>query len=591
MEALSGKELDDSIFNTDSHIDWAEESNTLDILPLPQAGSYKTDSTTTTNNNRRGSRDSSSYAGGSSRGNRQSSRSNQKRKTSKTNNTDNGNATMDRRSYSRSSRMGGGRSSSRNREPRSSSINNRPQLSRNDRARDRSRSIDRPFNGGMDAASRRWRGSSVAGAAPAGGGGSNRSRADTVDRWEHDKFESTNRRSHERRNSAANIPSVRNVGIEHIGKEGISCVTINRRESNPSAPVPSTHSGGGYNHSSRPRRMSKADSSAPPSSSSQRNKSPYRTPHQRQGSVDYQKPDDVGKDNDSGSCAELEWENFVANGGLDIPIDSITDELLKQQRQQKGQQQQKRKDEKMHTEEHYMSPRNRVDVLLNNDNDDEGDDEDLDSAYGRGSKCSNVTAAAASSGKKTKEQQQNQGIAIRGTAKAANSNRRPSVPSNAHLTKNSRSPPTAPVDSLGIRIKGTSTSSSKPPVSPRISPAANTALRRVPSQPETPGNRSRSRSSSTERQVHSSNVARQGATPSSYPRRQFEGYDEDRGRHLFSVNLPYDEHRSAPIHVHERDDIQKLAAKFCRTWRVHPKELRIKQLLIKMKSLMVDSPI
>ncbi|KAJ2016184.1 hypothetical protein GGI06_003155 [Coemansia sp. S85] len=162
--------------------------------------------------------------------------------------------------------------------------------------------------------------------------------------------------------------------------------------------------------------------------------------------------------------------------------------------------------------------------------------------------------------------------------------------------------------SLGIRIKG---SSAKPPAAPApavngrtSAPAGSSSPARAPTRPTPPDaavtgarsaspvrpatpptNRTASRSSSGDE----GRAPAQGAAPSSYLRRQYEVYDESRGRHLFSVNIPYDEGRYAPIHIHDRDDLSKLASKFARTWRVHNKEQRIKLLLTKVKALMQEA--
>ncbi|KAJ2362217.1 hypothetical protein H4S02_011442, partial [Coemansia sp. RSA 2611] len=99
--------------------------------------------------------------------------------------------------------------------------------------RDRSRSMER--SGSLDHG-RGWRGPPSLG----------RSRADNTDRWEHDKYEgaasapSTNQPrdrgySRDRRHSgSAQSTAPMPADVEYIGKEGISHVTINRRESNAS---------------------------------------------------------------------------------------------------------------------------------------------------------------------------------------------------------------------------------------------------------------------------------------------------------------------------------------------------------------------
>ncbi|KAJ2415325.1 hypothetical protein GGI10_001775 [Coemansia sp. RSA 2530] len=567
--------------------------------------------------------------------------------------------------------------------------------------RDRSRSMER--SGSLDHG-RGWRGPPSLG----------RSRADNTDRWEHDKYEgaasapSTNQPrdrgySRDRRHSgSAQSTAPMPADIEYIGKEGISHVTINRRESNastrgyPSAsyegprrqfpdignapPLPIPDEAIGSLAPARKTSVSQVPAATgdvrPVSPRSPGTNEPYRAPHRRQSSVDASKlpppplppiqavippqgsvPEEpqpkgpaVGETEDTAdesSSAEMEWENFVANGGLDMPIDRITDDLLKHPRSRSqstlspaevprpvyG-----HRDPISHSRVGSTALEKTLDraaLLLSNDGDD-GDDDDIDDV-----EVSRNTDRPDSSFERSEGESEQkapsfpQGISIRGSAQtplptvslsqlensmtslALNPTttpraRQPSGPvAERTMRKGSALPQQAQASdagSLGIRIKG---SSAKPPAAPApavngrtSAPAGSSSPARAPTRPTPPDaavtgarsaspvrpatpptNRTASRSSSGDE----GRAPAQGAAPSSYLRRQYEVYDESRGRHLFSVNIPYDEGRYAPIHIHDRDDLSKLASKFARTWRVHNKEQRIKLLLTKVKALMQEA--
>ncbi|KAJ2901669.1 hypothetical protein GGI21_004659, partial [Coemansia aciculifera] len=433
MDELSSKELDDSIFGTDSHLDWAEEANSLEVLndrrfdKKPAAAKSKATEEpsnrqrraspprSTQDSRRRGSRGDSgkdipsrtAAAGG---GRRQQNdrplppppqtRTDLPRPARHSGDSSNYSRSASRGEYStnRSSRArGGGRSVSRVGGPpppppaqqQSHGINIRGARTT---MRDRSLSMERRPSS-LDHG-RGWRDLPP----PAG-----RARADQADRWEHDKFDGTSsaptaRGGHDRSRSSA-TSAIQNTGplpadLEFIGKEGVSHVTIKRRDSNAS-------SSRAYPSSSyEPPRRQFIDTSAPPmpttsiessvrkpsiskapvpaaapaavrpiSPRSPTTTEPYRAPHRRQSSADTTTPllplsaatiatplltpqasvpernslhpDEpvIGKAeeeqevaNESSSSAEMEWENFVANGGLDMPIDRITDDLLKHPR-------------------------------------------------------------------------------------------------------------------------------------------------------------------------------------------------------------------------------------------------------------------
>ncbi|KAJ2901107.1 hypothetical protein IWW38_000072 [Coemansia aciculifera] len=508
-----------------------------------------------------------------------------------------------------------------------------------------------------------------------------RARADQADRWEHDKFDGTSsaptaRGGHDRSRSSA-TSAIQNTGplpadLEFIGKEGVSHVTIKRRDSNAS-------SSRAYPSSSyEPPRRQFIDTSAPPmpttsiessvrkpsiskapvpaaapaavrpiSPRSPTTTEPYRAPHRRQSSADTTTPllplsaatiatplltpqasvlernslhpDEpvIGKAeeeqevaNESSSSAEMEWENFVANGGLDMPIDRITDDLLKHPRSRSQSvfspaaepprsvpEQQRRDPPHVFTDGSSGLDRahDRASLLLNNDADDDDDDDDVEVGRNNANRPDSSFEKSEGEG----ESFERKGLAIRGSASkprpvttttttALPVPRKSSVPAQIQSSDAS---------SLGIRIKGSSNANS-PAASPAIngrtpptrpSVTSGTGAVTPPTKPASPSaNRSLSRSSSGDESRFAAQQS--GSTPSSYLRRQFEVYDEGRGRHLFSINIPYDDGRYAPIHVHEKDDLPKLAAKFARTWRVHNKEQRIKLMLTKFRTLM-DEPL
>ncbi|KAJ2820224.1 hypothetical protein GGI24_004556, partial [Coemansia furcata] len=701
MEGLSGKELDDSIFGTDSHLDWAEEVNTLEALNDDRYGSSakRTEESARQDpvlpprpayDGRRGSRDTGKDSRGAGR-RQQNERADSRARPSTESSGPGGNYA---RSASRGEYTGrggsrgggggnrprGGRSVSRVGPPatqpqgyaQASGINIRS--ARN--MRDRSRSMERP--GSFDQG-RGWRG-------PPGA----RSRADNADRWEHDKYEGASSApssnlpparsyGHDRRNSgAAQSTAPLPADVEYIGKEGISHVTINRRESNASSR--------GYPSASyeAPRRQFPDTAGAPPlpdeapsvsvhtrnasvsqaaagvrpiSPRSPGTNEPYRAPHRRQSSIDASKlppalpsapvvspqvsvpeeppkPTAGGADEsvDESSSAEMEWENFVANGGLDMPIDRITDDLLKHPRsrsQSVFSQVEAPRPAYENRGSHIRvgstaleKAHDRAALLLNNDGD--GDDDDVEVT--RSVKRPDSSFEKSEGEAEQKARPSNQGISIRGSAETpaavsrletsmaslvlnqavAPRAKQTSAPMPERTARKGSTPaPPSDAGSLGIRIKGTSLkqaiapaangrasapadacSPSRGPIRPTPPAARAGARSTTPTRPATPPtNRSASRSSSGDE----GRPAPQGAAPSSYLRRQYEVYDESRGRHLFSVNIPYDEGRYAPIHIHEKDDLPKLASKFARTWRVHSKEQRIKLLLTKVKALMTDT--
>ncbi|KAJ2461993.1 hypothetical protein GGI03_004764 [Coemansia sp. RSA 2337] len=727
MEGLSGKELDDSIFGTDSHLDWAEEVNTLEALNGDRFSSsanraeesrQRPASPRHSYDGRRGSRDTGKDSRGMGRRQQQNERPPRTDSRPPRPSTDSGGPTAGG-SYARSASRGeytgrgggsrggggggnrprGGRSVSRvggSTGPPPSSQQQAPQgysqasginirSARN--MRDRSRSMERP--GSYDQG-RGWRGLPSIGC----------SRANNADRWEHDKFEGASSApssnlpasrgyGHDRRHSgAASSAAPPPADIEYIGKEGISHVTINRRESNastrgypsgsyepprrqfpdvanaPPLPIPDEATGS-LAHTRKTSASQVASGVRPVSPRSPGTNEPYRAPHRRQSSVDAAKlppqpqpvqtvvspqvsvPEEpvpskptIGETEenvDESNSAEMEWENFVANGGLDMPIDRITDDLLKQPHSRSQsvfsqveapQPAYERRDPISHT--HVGSTvlekaHDRAALLLSNDGD--GDDDDVEVSR-------NVDRPDSSFEKSEGEAEQkplaSQGITIRGSAAppppavisgletrmaslVLNQAVVPRVKqSNAPVAEHTVRKGSAPAQqaqssdagSLGIRIKGASAkqpptangrasapvearSPSRGPTRPTPPDATGKGARSVtPTRPATPSsNRSASRSSSGDE----GRPVAQGTAPSSYLRRQYEVYDEGRGRHLFSVNIPYDEGRYAPIHIHEKDDLPRLASKFARTWRVSNKEQRIKLLLTKVKALMQEA--
>ncbi|KAJ2809438.1 hypothetical protein H4R20_000058 [Coemansia guatemalensis] len=676
MDALTGKELDESIFNTESHLDWADEVMAEPIAegPYPNTAERQDEGV--------GSMSTSPkppYASGGRRnkGGRQSRQSGRSQRGGADAGSGYGGVARNdqaARSASRGRpRSRGGRSSSRtgynSQQAQPQQQQQPPQTgtaqpqgmgggSRQGRgSRDRSLSIER--SGSIDRV-RNWRGST-----PAGG----RARADMTDRWEHDKFDASagpgprqsaeGSRGRARRNSASVYSSGAStataaINIEQIGKEGISHVTINRRGSNASSRPQMSASydqsarrqaGGidaykeaadtasGLRHGGQPPAVhvngpgsQQISPYSPPGSAGAER---YRAPHRRQSSADDHPPPPPQKqsqlsaqlsalpkpkdapaikeaDEDGGSSPEMEWENFVANGGLEIPFDSITDELLKhprrpapphqqqlQQQQQKGRRQGKKP---------QLTLEDRTERLLNDDKDDENDSSDSYANNERRRADSTRRNAAPRSRKPE------QGISIRGSAKkaAADAEAMSSRAKKANSAAPGQASPVPPKqrqrekDPFAAQFKGaamaadptTSAASNgrrqadvRTPTQP-ARPAAPPSPSRspTPSKPSTPPlSRPLSRSSSSDGRTQQA-----GTTPSSYLRRQYEVHDEDRGRHMFSVNIPYSENRFAPIHVHERDDLAKAAAKFARIWRVHNKEQRIKRMLTKIMSVMLE---
>ncbi|KAI9505839.1 hypothetical protein BX070DRAFT_220859 [Coemansia spiralis] len=356
-------------------------------------------------------------------------------------------------------------------------------------------------------------------------------RADAADRWEHDRFDAQSTRSRERRNSA------QPMDIQHIGKQGISHVTISRRDSSTLA--------ASYDAPRRPPVLQPRSPRSPPGSGFQS----YRAPHRRQGSGDHcAERDPKAVEDTEGSSAEIEWENFVANGGLELPFDRITDELLvKQPRPAQPKL-------SYHAEGTPARRRRPADDLQDAGAARLNGDGDAADKAGRSSRGANPSSLKAQ-----------KGIAIRGAAKtpesfgaaidqvAAPQARRPSA--------TPAKPPKPAADPVGIRIKGTTPvpNGARADAQPPAKPTGPSSRPSTPTKPSTPPRATLSRPSSNEGR---------STMPSTYLRRQFEGYDEDRGRHIFSVNIPYDDNRYAPIHVHEKDDLARLAAKFARTWRL-----------------------
>ncbi|KAJ1749938.1 hypothetical protein LPJ79_003322 [Coemansia sp. RSA 1821] len=536
--ALTGKELDDSIFGTDSHLDWADEVN-MEPLNDPFLHPKQDEGV--------GSMETSPKANEAAR--HKDARGTERQQGSRQRNSMDSGFSSNRRSGSRGGqRNRGGRSTSRQ--------GNGGQQAGRRGMRDRSASIERS---GSVERTRNWRGQA------------GRARADKVDRWDHDKFDA----GHTGRRGSSNYGHSP-VDVGKIGKEGVSHVTINRRGSNARG----GSQAGSYEQSQRldsepaghTRRRSQSTAHGEPDkplSPQTAGAVPYRAPHRRQSSADMHPPSNEpakpARTDDEESSAEMEWENFVANGGLDIPFENITDELLKQpqrplsghQRSKSGHRQTSAKANPVATSDDYRSQQRQ-------------------------------------------KKQPEQGISIRGSAKkaaAAGSTKASELQAEmAALSIGQAASRTDQADSATKRqphVRDTKAKSTRPgstnghkasaPPQPARPLAANSSSRPItPSKPVTP---TRSRSSSVE---SSPRLAPSGNVPSSYMRRQYEVYDEDRGRHIFSVNIAYDDGRYAPIHVHERDDLAKAAAKFARIWRVHNKELRIKRMLTKMKAVMQD---
>ncbi|KAJ1854008.1 hypothetical protein GGH12_000375 [Coemansia sp. RSA 1822] len=666
--ALSGKELDDSIFGTNSHLDWADEVN---MEPLndetfaPNAGKHDEGVGSMVTSPQLHNNGNKAKTARESRGRAQQERQPRQGGRGNRGGADGayGGSQRGDRDNARSGSRGGprsraGRSGSRQGNNSQQSGHMQPMpgggSGRQGRGpRDRSTSMERPRN---------WRGST------------SRARADKIDRWDHDKFDAAPaqpaRSNRGRRSSSGTYgaPSTASVDIEQIGKEGISHVTINRRGSNASS---RGHLAASFDQSRQLSGSIDSHGDAGESMGHERRKSrsgpyanhsgqllsprspplaaaagtePYRAPHRRQSSADSHPPQlppvaatsvvtnpapdadpeqphvlpaepqvkpAITKNEDEGSSAEAEWENFVANGGLDIPFESITDELLKQPRrpltQSKGSQQKNDAHQRLLSEK----TRDRTELLLNDDNDDTDDFSE-----------STGTSDAHADRSQRQNKQSDQGISIRGSAKkAAAAVMVTAKSSTARVSEGKASQGSDYTASRTVSAGKTPSRQQQP--AKKANPPSNQgkvlkpaptatnghkpvdktpALPAQPTQPPHPAQSSRSRSTTPtkpatptrplSRASSSEGSSRPiGGVPSSYMRRQYETYDEDRGRHVFSVNIPYDEHRFAPIHVHERDDISKLVAKFARIWRVHNKEQRIKRMLSKMKAVMQDDPL
>ncbi|KAJ2711318.1 hypothetical protein H4R19_003305 [Coemansia spiralis] len=640
MAALTGKELDDSIFGNDAHLDWADEVMTDPLFddPLKGGGADKHDEGVGSMGTSPPSQQGSSRRGRDSRGRNNQGVDRQSRQG----------ARADRNSSSGPPPRSPSRGGMRTRNGRSSSRTGAgapqlPQLpqhpvpvqiaggARHGRGpRDRSMSVERESS--VDQM-RSWRG-------PSSGG---RSRADMASVWEHDKFSTSHPqtaapagagRASERRNSVS-AGSATAVGIEHTGKEGDSHVAIARRESSASvrgATSPRHDQQQQPQHTIvSPDARNGSQDAAKPSLASPRAQlgpEPYRAPHRRQSSADGHpapspesapqsakkaapttppaKPTVRKVSGDRSSTAESEWENFVANGGLDIPFEHITDELLKHPRKPLLQPQPPQQPPKAQRDISTPSPvakdhppptlGDRTTQLLNNDRDDEVEIGSRSGGKTRkgasGSKTGDHGPAARSSTKKAPAA----GPAARadaGTTSPMSAGQTPASQTPGPRSKKQQTSGKSG-DAVGIQIKGAAAvaaaangqkrGNARAPTQP-AKPAAPAEPSRSPT-PTKPSTPPLSRSSSGE-----GRPAQQGTVPSSYLRRQHEGYDEDRGHHVFSVNIPYGELRYAPIHVHERDDLTKLAAKFARTWRVHNKELRIRRMLVKMKAVMLEDPL
>ncbi|KAJ2174249.1 hypothetical protein GGH16_001407 [Coemansia sp. RSA 560] len=660
--ALSGKELDDSIFGTASHLDWADEVN---MEPLNDetfahnagkhdegVGSMVTSPQLHNNGNK-------AKAVRESRGRAQQERQPRQGGRGRRGGTDGayGGSQRGDQDNARSGSRGGTRSRAGRSGSRQGNNSQQPGhmqpipggSGRQGRGpRDRSTSTERPRN---------WRGST------------SRARADKIDRWDHDKFDAAPaqpmRSNRGRRSSSGThgAPSTASVDIEQIGKEGISHVTINRRGSNASSrghlaasfDQPRQLSGNIDSHGDagesmgHERRKSRSGPYAnhsgqlisprsPPLAAAAGGAERYRAPHRRQSSADSHPPQlspvaatsvvtnpapdpeqphalpaepqvkpAISKNEDEGSSAEAEWENFVANGGLDIPFESITDELLKQPRRPLTQSKSSQQKNDAHQHMPSGKTQDRTELLLNDDNDDTDDFSE-----------STGTSDTHADRSQRQNKQSDQGISIRGSAKKAAAVTATAKSSTARVGEGKASqgsdqtaPRSVPAGKTQSRQQQPAKKSNPPSNQVKVSKPAPTATNghtpvdktsAQPAQPVKPAQPSQSRSITPtkpatptrplSRESSSEGSSRPtGGVPSSYMRRQYETYDEDRGRHVFSVNIPYDEHKFAPIHVHERDDVSKLAAKFARIWRVPNKEQRIRRMLSKMKAVMQDDPL
>ncbi|KAJ1937146.1 hypothetical protein EC988_007978, partial [Linderina pennispora] len=279
-------------------------------------------------------------------------------------------------------------------------------------------------------------------------------RADMADRWEHDRFEGN--RSRARSGSSSERWETSESGVPPvIGKEGIAHVIIHRRGSSGSArgPPEVITSGLPPQRQQTFRRGSLGAEQAPVE--------PPSDP-----AVEPLTPTIKEADNE----AEEEWENFVANGGLDMPLERITDDLCRQRARehQKPQQRETTADvlePAVQTKRSSSRAPPRVPALDDEDDDDDDDDDD-EEEDGDDDEKLQPTSPAHIAG---------QGISIRGTAKKASPPasytvsgegkmatlvidqvasprvRRPSIPIPEKAARYA-----SPPSSAGIRIKGTS---------------------------------------------------------------------------------------------------------------------------------------
>ncbi|PIA18860.1 hypothetical protein COEREDRAFT_79411 [Coemansia reversa NRRL 1564] len=665
MDSLTGKELDDSIFNNDSHLDWADEVMEEPIVeePHPNVAEKQDEGV---GNMSTSPKPTGGPGGRRNKGGRQLRQSGRSQRGSADfGNGYNGVARNDQtaRSASRGRpRSRGARSSSRagynSQQPQQQMQPGtaQPQSMTGGSRQGRDRSLSTERSGSIGRA-RNWRGSTPSGS---------RARADMIDRWEHDKFdvtagsgprppiEGSNTRA--RRNSTSvyntrDTTANTGLGIEQIGKEGISHVTINRRDSNASSRPQMSASydqfarrqasginayeaaadvAAGLRHGRQPFALHANGSSlqqvSPQSPSGSVGAERYRAPHRRQSSADDHPPlpqnqlqqpvqpptlpnleDTLNKEANEygGSSPEMEWENFVANGGLEIPFESITDELLKHPQRSVTSHQQQQQKSRRQGKKPQLTREDRTERLLNDDKDYECDTSDNLANGGRRASVGSRRNAVPRNGKPE------QGISIRGSAKkaAANSEGKSSRTKKSNLVARGRESPVPPKQQRqqqqqsarnlsGGQIKGAKATDPTTTTIPNGGRQANARTLSRPSRsvappspsrsptlkPDTPPlSRPLSRSSSNDGHTQQS-----GTIPSSYLRRQYEVHDEDRGRHVFSVNIPYSENRFAPIHVHERDDLENLAAKFARIWRVNNEEQKIKRMLTKIMSVMLE---
>ncbi|KAJ2613999.1 hypothetical protein H4S08_001924 [Coemansia sp. RSA 1365] len=653
MDALTGKELDDSIFNNDFHLDWADEVMEEPIVEEPHSN------VTEKQDEGVGNMSSSPKPTGGRRnkGGRQSRQNGRSQRGS----TDFGNvysgvARNDQtaRSASRGRpRSRGARSSSRagynSQQQQQQPGTAQPQGMGGGSRQGRDRSLSTERSGSIGRA-RNWRGSTPSGS---------RARADMIDRWEHDKFDVTagsgsrppieSSISRARRNSTSvyntrDATASAGLGIEQIGKEGISHVTINRRDSNASSRPQMSASydqfarrqasginayeaaadvAAGLRHGRQPFALNANGSGlqqfSPQSPSGSVGAERYRAPHRRQSSADDHPPqkqlqpptlpnlkDTLNKETNEygGSSPEMEWENFVANGGLEIPFENITDELLKHPQRSVTPNQQQQQKSRRQGKKPQFTREDRTERLLNDDKDYECDTSDNPANGGRRASVGSHRNAT------SRNRKPEQGISIRGSAKkaAANSEGKSSHTKKSNLVAQGRESPVpskqqrqSARNQSGVQNKGAKANDPTTATMPNGRRQANARTSSRPSKsvappspsrsptlkPDTPPvSRPLSRSSSND-----GGTQQTGTIPSSYLRRQYEVHDEERGRHLFSVNIPYSENRFAPIHVHERDDVEKLAAKFARIWRVNKEEQKIKRMLTKIMSVMLEDSI